>query len=90
MAAIAPSPATATAPIDAYVDALNQAFGIDIEVIDYREHALSKGSDAKAIAYVEATVGGKTIFGCGMDPNIVSASLRAVTSVANRFLRAKS
>ncbi|MBL8699690.1 MAG: 2-isopropylmalate synthase [Alphaproteobacteria bacterium] len=76
-------------PIDAYVDALNQAFGLDIEVVDYREHALSKGSDAKAIAYVEASVGGRTIFGCGMDPNIVSASLRAVTSVANRFLRAK-
>ncbi len=77
-------------PIDAYVDALNIALGIDLEIVDYREHALSKGSDAKAIAYVEAQVGGKTIFGCGLDPNIVSASLRAVTSAANRHLRTKS
>ncbi len=76
-------------PIDAYVDALNIALGIDLEIVDYREHALSKGSDAKAIAYVEAQVGGKTIFGCGLDPNIVSASLRAVTSAANRHLRGR-
>jgi 2-isopropylmalate synthase len=77
-------------PIAAYVDALRGAFGIKLDVVDYREHALSKGSDAKAIAYVEATVGGRTVFGCGMDPNIVSASLRAVTSVANRYLRSAS
>ena len=75
-------------PIAAYVDALRKQLGIDLEIVDYREHALSKGSDAKAIAYVEANIGGKTLFGCGLDPNIVSASLRAVTSVANRFLRA--
>jgi 2-isopropylmalate synthase len=74
-------------PIAAYVDALAKSLGVQIDVVDYREHALSKGSDAKAIAYVEATVGGRTIFGCGLDPNIVSASLRAVTSVANRYLR---
>jgi len=74
-------------PIAAYVDALEKALGLRIDVVDYREHALSSGSDAKAIAYVEASVGGRTIFGCGMDPNLASASLRAVTSVANRFLR---
>lgn len=74
-------------PIAAYVDALGTALGIAIEVVDYREHALSKGSDARAIAYVEANIGGRTLFGCGMDPNIVSASLRAVTSAANRHLR---
>jgi 2-isopropylmalate synthase len=74
-------------PIAAYVDALEKALGLRIEIVDYREHALSKGSDAKAIAYVEANVDGRTIFGCGLDPNIVTASLRAVTSVANRCLR---
>jgi 2-isopropylmalate synthase len=74
-------------PIAAYVDALGAALGIRIEVVDYREHALSKGSDARAIAYVEANIGGRTLFGCGMDPNIVSASLRAVTSAANRHMR---
>jgi 2-isopropylmalate synthase len=76
-------------PIAAYVDALRRALGIDMEIVDYREHALSKGSDAKAIAYVEAHAGGRAIFGCGMDPNIVSASLRAVTSAANRALAAR-
>jgi 2-isopropylmalate synthase len=74
-------------PIAAYVDALEKVLGLRIEIVDYREHALSKGSDAKAIAYVEANVDGRTIFGCGLDPNIVTASLRAVTSVANRCLR---
>ena len=55
-------------------------------VIDYHEHAISQGSDALAAAYVEARVGtGSAEFGVGLHPNIVQASLLAVTAAANRL-----
>jgi 2-isopropylmalate synthase len=70
-------------PIDAFVDAL-RAGGILVELTDYSEHALSEGADAKAAAYVEARIGGRTRWGVGLDANIVTASLRAVVSAVNR------
>jgi 2-isopropylmalate synthase len=79
-----------TGPIDAFVDALRRECGIDIEIRDYREHAITQGADARAAAYVEARIGGKTLFGVGLDANIVVASLRAVASAADRMLRARN
>jgi len=74
-----------TGPIDALVDALKTAGIATIEVQDYREHALGAGANAKAAAYVEArTQDGRTLFGVGLDPSIVDASLRAVVSAAGR------
>ncbi len=70
-------------PIDAFVRALGQV-GIDVRVLDYAEHALSAGGDATAAAYVECAVGGQVLWGVGLDPNIVTASLRAVVSAVNR------
>ncbi len=77
-----------TGPIDGFVHALRTLSGAAIEVADYREHALGRGADTKAAAYVEAVVNGKTVFGVGIDPNIVVASLRAVASAVNRGLKA--
>jgi len=72
-------------PIDAFVDALAKAGIAAIEVLDYREHALTGGANAQAAAYVEArTADGRTLFGVGVDRSIVDASLRAVTSAAAR------
>jgi 2-isopropylmalate synthase len=72
-------------PIDAYIDALRPVIGTMLELVDYREHAVGTGADATAVAYVELRAGdGQTRFGVGMDKNIVTASLRAVTSAANR------
>ena len=77
-----------TGPIDAFVDALSHAFGIDIEVADYSEHAIGKGADAAAVAYVEAKMAdGTSLFGVGIDKNIVAASLQAVVSAVNRGQR---
>jgi 2-isopropylmalate synthase len=73
-----------TGPIDAYVDALQRETGLAIDVADYREHAVRGGADAQAAAYVEAKVGDRTVFGVGLDANLVEASLRAVTSAVNR------
>ncbi len=71
-----------TGPIDAFVDALHRAFGLDVHVRDFREHALRAGEDASAVAYVELQVGGETRWGAGVDPNIVTASLAAIVSAA--------
>ncbi len=70
-------------PIAAFVAALND-IGYDIRVLDYAEHALSSGGDATAAAYVECAVGETVAWGVATDPNIVTASLRAVTSAVNR------
>ena len=72
-------------PLDAFVDALWRAGIADIAVLAYHEHALGAGSDAQAAAYVEAGLpNGTTLFGVAIDRNIVSASLRALTSIAGR------
>jgi len=70
-------------PIAAFVDALGDV-DIDVRVLDYAEHALSSGGDARAAAYVECAVGDHVVWGVGVDPNIVTASLRAVLSAVNR------
>jgi 2-isopropylmalate synthase len=74
-----------TGPIDAFVTAL-ATVGVDVRVLDYAEHALSAGGDATAAAYVECAVGGRVLWGVGIDPNIVTASLRAVVSAVNRAM----
>ncbi len=72
-------------PIAAFVDALNELpQNFDLRVLDYAEHALSAGGDATAAAYVECLVGDEVLWGVGLDPNIVTASLKAVVSAVNR------
>ena len=73
-------------PLAAFVDALG-AVGIDVSVLDYSEHAMSAGEEAAAAAYVEASVGGKTVWGVGIATSITTASLRAVVSAVNRAAR---
>jgi 2-isopropylmalate synthase len=72
-------------PIDALVVGLRSEIGLDIEVLDYNEHALTSGSGASAVAYVE-TQGpdGQVRWGVGRDTSILDASLQAVISAANR------
>jgi 2-isopropylmalate synthase len=71
-------------PIDAFVEGLSQASGASIRVLDYHEHAIASGADARAVAYLELRVGDRTLFGVGMDANIVSASLKAIVSGLQR------
>jgi 2-isopropylmalate synthase len=70
-------------PIDAFVQAI-APLGIQARVLDYQEHALTAGGDAQAAAYVEVEVGDVTVWGVGVDANIVSASIKAVNSAVNR------
>ena len=72
-------------PIDAFVHALQRDLGLAIEVLDYSEHAISAGADSSAVAYVEARSPEGMCWGVGMDPNILVASLKAVTGAASRL-----
>ena len=68
-------------PLDAFVNGLVRADGRRIEVLDYHEHAVGGGAQAKAAAYIEVRSGdGPAVFGVGIDANIVHASLKAVLS----------
>jgi 2-isopropylmalate synthase len=70
-------------PIDAFVNAL----GLDVRLMDYHEHAIGSGANARAACYVELRVGnGPTLFGAGIDSNIVTASFKAVLSAVNRHI----
>jgi 2-isopropylmalate synthase len=73
-------------PLAAFVDAIG-AVGFDVSVLDYSEHAMSSGEEAQAAAYVEASIGGKTVWGVGIATSITTASLRAVVSAVNRAAR---
>ncbi len=75
-----------TGPIDGFIHALSIYTGIEMSVVDYSEHSLQRGSNAAAIAYVEIAYPGGKLFGVGINTNIVTASLEAIVSAANRVL----
>ncbi|MDQ2583268.1 2-isopropylmalate synthase [Saccharothrix yanglingensis] len=77
---------TGNGPIAAFVDAL-AGVGYDIRVLDYFEHALSSGDDARAAAYLECAVSDRVLWGVGIDSSTVSAALRALVSAINRAHR---
>jgi 2-isopropylmalate synthase len=71
-------------PIAAFVHALCDGLGIELDVVDYSEHAVGAGPDAEAVAYVEtADLNGRTRWGVGKDPSILTASVQAVVSALN-------
>ena len=75
-------------PVDGFVDAIRKDSGLQFDVADYREHAMGTGANASAVAYVELRLAdGATLFGVGIDKNIVVASLKAVLSGVNRALK---
>ncbi len=70
--------------ISSVVATLRDSFGLELEVLDYTEHALGAGSDARAAAFLECALpDGRIIWGCGIDPDVATASVRAVLSAAN-------
>ena len=73
-------------PIDGFVDALKRAFGVEFAFLDYHEHAIGRGANAQAVSYVEIEgADGRHLHGVGVDPNIVTASLKAALSAVLRL-----
>jgi 2-isopropylmalate synthase len=73
-------------PIAAFCAALT-SHGVDVRVLDYAEHAMSAGGDARAAAYLECAVGDRVLWGVGIDPSITTASLKGIISAVNRAER---
>jgi 2-isopropylmalate synthase len=78
-------------PLDAFVAGVQAACGTSIHVLDYHEHALGSGAQARAAAYLELRIGeSRTLFGVGIDANLTHASMKAVVSGLNRALHSAS
>ena len=77
---------TGNGPIAAFCEALAK-HGVDVRVLDYSEHAMSAGGDAKAASYLECAVAGSVLWGVGIDPSITTSSLKAIVSAVNRAVR---
>ena len=69
------------------LEALVAGLPVDVEIMDYSEHAIGAGTNAKAAAYIELRVnGGRALHGVGIDENLTTASFRALFSALNRAL----
>lgn len=77
---------TGNGPIASLLAILHED-GVDVRVLDYTEHALSEGGNARAAAFVECAVGERVLWGVGIDANTSTSSLRAVISAVNRAIR---
>ncbi|MFM8981628.1 MAG: alpha-isopropylmalate synthase regulatory domain-containing protein, partial [Spartobacteria bacterium] len=74
-------------PIAAFVDALAKTTLPPVEILNYSEHSLGAGADARAVSYIEIkSTGNRAIYGVGSDTNIELASIHAIISALNRAL----
>jgi 2-isopropylmalate synthase len=75
-------------PIDAFVRALGAAGLPKFDVVNYSEHSLGSGAEAKAVSYIQIKMErGSAFFGAGIDTNIELASIKAIVSALNRAIR---
>ncbi|MEM7272943.1 MAG: 2-isopropylmalate synthase [Actinomycetota bacterium] len=72
--------------VEAFATAMSDGLGVSLRVLDYHEHAIGTGTDAKAVCYMELQVGDRELWGVGIHGDIVTASLRAMVSGVNRGL----
>ena len=81
---------TGNGRLDSVSNALKQYFGITYELSKYEEHALTRGSSSKAVAYVGITYGEKMYWGVGMDADIIKASISALNVAVGKILPMES
>jgi 2-isopropylmalate synthase len=77
--------------VSSVVATLRETFALELEVLDYSEHALGQGSEARAAAYLECALPDERIvWGVGIDEDIATASVRAILSAANAAVAVKA
>ncbi len=80
--------ASGNGPLDAFCSALKQGLSCEFTLCGYHEHALTKGSGSKAVAYIETEFpDGRKFWGAGVDTDIIIASIKAMLSSLNRAFR---
>ena len=72
-------------PLDAMINGINKDLNIDLKISDYHQHAISSGSDAKAVAYSELIFEEKSVWGVGIHQNTVIAGLKSIICGLNRL-----
>lgn len=80
---------TGNGRLDAISNAIKMYFGVEYELASYEEHAISRGSFAKAAAYVEIVAGGVNYWGVGIEDDIISSSIAALVAAANRMAQSR-
>ncbi|WP_221800621.1 2-isopropylmalate synthase [Oceanobacter mangrovi] len=75
--------------ISAFTDAILRAMGVAVQIVQFDEQATSEGSDAGAIAFIQANINGKRYTGAAEDADTLSASMNAVLAVVNQALADK-
>ncbi len=79
---------TGGGPVEALVNAIRDTFSPDFDVVDYSEHAIGSGAEARAVAYVETSIAGEKIeWGVGVNANLTTASLQAVIAAFDSYPR---
>lgn len=73
--------------LDAFANALRGGLGISFSDLTYEEHALTKGSSAKAVTYLSIAYGDKRVWGVGIHDDIIASSINALVSAVNRAIR---
>ena len=76
---------TGSGPIGAFFSAIKEIGLTDYSFVDYSEHAISVGSDSKAISYIHLkNPQGRDVFGIGVSHNISYASMKGIVCAINR------
>ncbi|MEX0617358.1 MAG: 2-isopropylmalate synthase [Pseudohongiellaceae bacterium] len=75
--------------LDAFLEGLRESLGIDLEILEYGEHALGQGSDAEAVTYVQLKCDGKRYTGVAISKDIITSSLNALMGAASQLLSAR-
>ncbi|QUM82732.1 2-isopropylmalate synthase [Moritella sp. 5] len=71
--------------LTAFIQALKQHFNIEFDVVNFSEHALSKGADADAIAYLQLKTATQSVIGVAVNRDILTASLTALLNAVNQI-----
>ncbi len=75
--------------LDAFVNALQSTFGIDIQILEYGEHALSQSASAEAVTYLQLKYAGKRFTGIAINQDIVTSSVNALLNAVSQLMHAR-
>jgi 2-isopropylmalate synthase len=82
---------TGNGRLDAISNALQTHLGVEYTDLFYNEHALETGSKSQAISYIGITASNGTVYwGCGIDVDIMTSSIKALFSAVNQMCRKES
>jgi len=80
---------TGNGMLDAFVNAMEKTFGIELQILEYGEHALSQSTSADAVTYLQLKYDGKRYTGIAIDEDIVTSSVNALLNAVSQVMHAR-